>query len=226
MNFDKQDAHRLDIAAYHHGDPLDGQHCEPELPKDAPEDLCLDHLCNARAQMAEHIEKLARGATPMPAVMAYLQGVIRECVKAGISEWMEQEKNPSTFRGDEAVIALLEMVTNTMVGDGGQVTMTSRKVKLHAWAILYLLEKTPKTQTELAAMLGYTKANFCAVVQGYKRKQSLAQDLRKTRGMKSDAAVEIYRERATRVHKQRKQKEQTTCKTNSFSKFWTSTSKH
>lgn len=227
MKFDTPAAARLDIAAYHHGDPLDGQHCEPELPKDAPEDLCLDHLCQARAQMAEHVERLARGASPMPALMAYLQGLVRECVKAGIAEWMEQEKNPSTFRGDEAVIALLELVTNTMIGDGGQVVMSSRKVKLHAWAILYLLEKTDKTQTELARMLGYTKANFCAVVQQYKRKDTLAQDLRKTRGMKSDAAVEVYRERAKQVHKQRKEKEQTSCKTqtHSFSKFWTSTSR-
>jgi hypothetical protein len=202
--FDKPDAQRLDYAAYNHADPLDGQQYEPELPKDEPQDFCLDHLCAARSQMVAHIEQLMRGAAPAPAVVAYLQGV----------------------RGDEAVIALLELVTNTMVGDGGQVVMSSRKVKLHAWAILYLLQKTEKTQTELARMLGYTKANFCAVVQQYKHKDTLSQDLRKTRGMKSDAAVEVYRERAKQVHKQRKEKEQQ-CKTqtHSFNKFWTSTSR-
>jgi hypothetical protein len=227
MTFDKPDAQRLDYAAYNHADPLDGQQYEPELPKDEPQDFCLDHLCAARSQMVAHIERLMRGSAPAPAVMAYLQGVVQQCVKAGIGEWMKQENDPSTFRGDEAVIALLELVTNTMVGDGGQVVMSSRKVKLHAWAILYLLQKTEKTQTELARMLGYTKANFCAVVQQYKHKDTLSQDLRKTRGMKSDAAVEVYRERAKQVHKQRKEKEQTSCKTqtHSFSKFWSSTSR-
>jgi hypothetical protein len=206
--FDKPDAQRLDYAAYNHADPLDGQQYEPDLPKDEPQDFCLDQLCAARLQMVAHIEQLMRGAAPAPAVVAYLQGVVSECVKEGIGEWMKQENDPSTFRGDEAVIALLELVTNTMVGDGGQVVMSSRKVKLHAWAILYLLQKTEKTQTELARMLGYTKANFCAVVQQYKHKDTLSQDLRKTRGMKSDAAVEVYRERAKQVHKQRKEKEQ------------------
>ena len=222
MTFDKQDAARLDIAAYHHGDPLDGTHCEPELPKDAPEDLCLDHLCNARAQMAEHIKRLARGAAPMPAVMAYLQGVVSECVKAGIAEWMEQENNPSTFRGDEAVIKLLDAVMGTMAGDGGMVRISARQVRFRAEIILFLLEKTPKTLTQIAAENGYTKANASAIAKQYQHKHRL----RKTRGMKSDAAVEVYRERATRVHKQRKQQEKTKWKTNSFSKFWTSTSKH
>jgi hypothetical protein len=228
MTFDTTDAQRLDYAAYNHADPLDGQQYEPELPKDNPQDFCLDQLCAARSHMVSHIEQLMRGAAPATAVTQYLQSVVRECVKAGIGEWMKQENDPSTFRGDEAVIALLELVTNTMVGDGGQVVMSSRKVKLHAWAILYLLQKTEKTQTELARMLGYTKANFCAVVQQYKHKDTLSQDLRKTRGMKSDAAVEVYRERAKQVHKRRKEKEQTSCKTqtHSFSKFWSSTSRH
>jgi hypothetical protein len=216
MNFDKQDAHRLDIAAYHHGDPLDGQHCEPELPKDAPEDLCLDHLCNARAQMAEHIEKLARGAAPMPAVMSYLQGVIRECVKAGVAEWMEQENDPSTFKGDEAVIKLLDVVMGTMLGDGGMVRISARQVKFRAEVILFILQKTPKTLTQIAAEHGYTKANASAIAKQYQRKY----DLRKSRGMKSDAAVEVYRERAKRVHKERKQ-QQTICKTKSkFNSYW------
>jgi hypothetical protein len=214
---DKQDAARLDIAAYHHGDPLDGKHCEPELPKDAPEDLCLDHLCSARAQMAEHIERLARGAAPMPAVMAYLQGVLRECVKAGIAEWMEQENDPSTFKGDEAIIKLLDVVMGTMLGDGGMVRISARQVKFRAEVILFILQKTPKTLTQIAAEHGYTKANASAIAKQYQRKY----DLRKSRGMKSDAAVEVYRERARRVHKERKEKQQTSWKIKSkFNSYW------
>jgi hypothetical protein len=140
---------------------------------------------------------------------------------------MEQENDPSTFRGDEAVIALLDMVMNTMAGDGGMVRISARQVKFRAEVILYVLQRTPKTLTQIAKEHGYTKANASAVANGYVRKKTLHQDLTKARGMKSDAAVEVYRERATRVHKQRKEKEQQ-CKTNtqthSFNKFWTSMS--
>jgi hypothetical protein len=223
MTFDTPDAARLDIAAYHHGDPLDGQHCGPELPKDAPEDFCLDHLCNAREQMLEQIGKLSRGAAPMPAVMAYLQGIVRECVKAGMAEWMQQENDPSTFKGDEAVIKLLDVVMGTMIGQGGMVRISARQVKFRAEVILFILQKTPKTLTQIAAEHGYTKANASAIAKQYQRQY----DLRKSRGMKSDAAVEVYRERAKRVHKERKQKQKTSCKTqtHSFNKFWTSTSR-
>jgi hypothetical protein len=223
--FDKPDAQRLDYAAYNHADPLDGQQYEPDLPKDTPEDFCLDHLCNAREQMVEQIGKLSRGAAAMSAVMSYLQSIVRECVKAGMAEWMQQENDPSTFKGDEAVIKLLDVVMGTMIGQGGMVRISARQVKFRAEVILFILQKTPKTLTQIAAEHGYTKANASAIAKQYQRKY----DLRKTRGMKSDAAVEVYRERAKRVHKERKEKEQQ-CKTNtqthSFNKFWTSTSRH
>ena len=225
---DKTDGQRMDIAAYRHGSPLDAHDVmEPELPKDDPADYCLDHLCAARQQMAEHVARLSNGNAGTQAVALYLQGIIAQCVKAGIAEWMEQENNPSTFRGDEAVIALLDMVMNTMAGDGGMVRISARQVKFRAEVILYVLQRTPKTLTQIAKEHGYTKANASAVANGYVRKRTLHQDLTKARGMKSDAAVEVYRERAKRVHKQRKEKEQqwkTNTQTHSFNKFWTSMS--
>jgi len=223
---DKTDGQRMDIAAYRHGSTLDAHGImEPELPKDDPADYCLDQFCALREQMAEHVTRLANGSAGTQAVSVYLQGIIAQCVKAGIAEWMEQENDPSTFRGDEAVIALLDMVMNTMAGDGGMVRISARQVKFRAEVILYVLQRTPKTLTQIAKEHGYTKANASAVANGYVRKKTLHQDLTKARGMKSDAAVEVYRERATRVHKQRKEKEQQ-CKNNtqthSFNKFWTS----
>lgn len=225
---DRNDSERMDFAAYHHGSPLDANDVmSPELPKDDPADYCLDQLCAVRQQMAEHVTRLANGQAGPQAVAAYLQVIIAQCVKAGIAEWMEQENNPSTFRGDEAVIALLDMVMNTMMGDGGIVRISARQVKFRAEVILYVLQRTPKTLTQIAKEHGYTKANASAVANGYVRKKTLHQDLTKARGMKSDAAVEVYRERAKRIHKQRKQKEaqwKTNTQTHSFNKFWTSTS--
>ena len=225
---DKTDGQRMDIAAYRHGSTLDAHGImEPELPKDDPVDYCLDQFCALRERMAEHVTRLANGSAGPQAVSAYLQGIIAQCVKAGIAEWMQQENDPSTFRGDEAVIALLDMVMNTMAGDGGMVRISARQVKFRAEVILYVLQRTPKTLTQIAKEHGYTKANASAVANGYVRKKTLHQDLTKARGMESDAAVEVYRERATRVHKQRKEKEQQ-CKNNtqthSFNKFWTSMS--
>lgn len=223
---DKTDGQRMDIAAYRHGSSLDAHDVmEPELPKDDPADYCLDQFCAVRQQMAEQVAKLASGNAGAQAVSAYLQSVIAQCVKAGIAEWMEQENNPSTFRGDEAVIALLDMVMNTMAGDGGMVRISARQVKFRAEVILYVLQRTPKTLTQIAKEHGYTKANASAVANGYVRKRTLHQDLTKARGMKSDAAVEVYRERAKRVHKQRKEKEQqwkTNTQTHSskFNSYW------
>lgn len=221
---DKTDGQRMDIAAYRHGSTLDAHDVmEPELPKDDPADYCLDHFCAMRQEMAEHVARLASGAAAPQAVSAYLQAIIAQCVKAGIAEWLEQENNPSTFRGDEAVIALLDMVMNTMVGDGGMVRISARQAKFRAEVILFVLGRTSKTLTQIAAENGYTKANASAVANNYVKKRTLHHDLKKARGMKSDAAVEVYRERAKAVHKQRKQKEQQwkNQTTHSFNRYWT-----
>ena len=102
--------------------------------------------------------------------------------------------------------------------------MTSRQIELHAYAILFLLDRTPLTETQIGAKLGYTKANVSHVVRKYKKRH----DLRKSRGMKSDDAVESYRESATRVHAKRKNNTNKPCKQqptkSPFNKFWTSTS--
>jgi hypothetical protein len=214
----------MDVQAYRHGSSLDAESMEPEYPKDAPADLCLDQLGLVRHEMGLHIERLMAGGAGMAAVVAYLQGLISQCVVAGIAEWMEQENSPSTFHGDEAVIGLLNVITGTMVGDGGQMSMTSRQVELHAWVIMFLLERTEKTLTQIADETGYTRANASAIAKKYQKKL----ELRKCRGMKSDQACEIYRKRATIAHRKRKnQTTSTTCTTTNkplFNKFWTSTS--
>jgi hypothetical protein len=208
----------IDQAAYHNGSPLDGQIEEFRLPKDSPSDMCLDQLAAVRTEMGRHVESLLRRAGGLHAASAYLDGCVRKCVEAGLAEWMEQENDPCTFRGDEAVIALLDMVLGTMIGNGGRVTLTSRQVKLHAYSILFLLGRTNLTETEIGRRLGYTRANVSAVVRKYQRER----ELRKARGMKSDEAVESYRESATRVHAKRKH----LCKTqptnsNSFNRLST-----
>lgn len=211
----------LDYRNWKSKNDLDRSICGPELPKDEPADFCLDQLGAVKVQLEAHVGQLLAGKSGAAAAFAYLQGVVRRCVEAGIAEWLEQENNPSTWRGDEAVISLFELVTGTMVGAGGQVMMSARQVALHAWAILYLLEKTPLSQTEIGEKLGYTRANVCAVVKRYQRDL----ELRKSRGMKSDEAVEIYRERAKLSHAKRKKKGQQTCKSaQKFNSTWTSMS--
>lgn len=214
----------LDYRAYHSKNDLDREMCGPEFPKDDPADLVLDQFAAMRDQLVRGAAELSRGAGGVHAAQAFVdevQHIVRRSVAAGVAEWMDQEGNPTTFRGDEAVIALLNLITGTMVGDGGQVKMTSRQVALHAWVIMFLLEKTTKTLTDIADEGGYTRANASAVAKRYQKKLGL----RKCRGMKSDAACQIYSERAKLAHaKRKKQTNQTQCKqtnSNSFNRLST-----
>ena len=81
---------------------------------------------------------------------------------------------------------------------------SKRQQAMRAQAILFAIGRTHKTETQIAEEFGYTRANVSAVVKQYQRKLSLC----KSRGMKSEDAVEVYRERAKRVHTKRKQNEQ------------------
>jgi len=181
--FDKPDAARLDYANYHHGDPLDGQHCEAELPKDAPLDIFRDAL--------KFSDKPPQIAALSIVADKWALAVFGEFMR----EWRGQENEVQVVRGEhEAAIAMLHFCMNN----------PSREIALRAWCILFLMERTNKTEVQIAEEFNCTRANVSAMIKRVQREYGL----RKTRGMKSDAAVEVYRERAKRVHKERKQKEQ------------------
>jgi predicted transcriptional regulator len=215
----------MDYAVYHHGSSLDAESMDAELPKDTPADFCLDQLCVIRTEMGEQLSRLIAGPAGMAAALAYLHGVIKKCVEAGISEWMKQENDQGSItRGEDAIVLALQLVGDFLLDDmQSHRFITARQMAMRGQALLFATGRTHKTETQIAAEFGYTRANVSAVVKRYQRKL----DLLKSRGMKSDEAVETYRKRATRVHQQRKEKEQQ-CKSNtqthSFSKSWTSMS--
>jgi DNA-binding MarR family transcriptional regulator len=144
-----------------------------------------------------------------------------------MAEWMKQENDQGSIaRGEDAIVLALQLVTQLMRGDGeSHKVMTGRQQAMRAQAILFAIGRTHKTETQIAEEFGYTRANVSAVVKQYQRKLSLC----KSRGMKSEDAVEVYRERAKRVHAKKKNQEnqwKTNTQTHSFNKFWTSMSEH
>jgi len=180
----------------------------PELPKDSPADFCLDELAQMRVDILAKLGVMLAGAAGPQAVFAYLQWVLRRCTEHGMAEWMKQENDQGSIaRGEDAIVLALQLVTQLMIGQtsfDSHVVITGRQQAMRAQAILFAIGRTRKTETEIAKEFGYTRANVSAVVKQYQRKLGLW----KSRGMKSEAAVKVYRERATRVHNQRKQKEQ------------------
>ena len=222
MDHATSDAKRIDDQLAHHANPLDDYRVGPELPKDALSDHCLDGIAQFREQMRRDMAALITKGAGIDAILIYLQGIIRKGVEAGAAEWMEQENDPgSCARGEEAALIILQTVTGTLMGEGGYVRASARQIAMHGYALLFALGRTRMTETQIAEKFGYTRANVSATVRQYKRKF----DLRQSRGMKSDRAVEVYRQRAKQVHNQRKET-QNQCKTtnSSFNKFWTSTS--
>lgn len=193
---DTPDAARLDYANYHHGDPLDGQHCEPEMPKDAPLDIFRDAL--------KFTGKPASIQAVGNAAESWALAVFEEFMR----EWRGQENEAQAVRGEqEAAIAMLHFCTNN----------PSKEIRLRAKCILLILGRSKKSEVDIAREEGCTRANVSAKVKQIQRHYVL----RKARGMRSEAAVEVYRARATRVHKQRKQQEKTQWKNNSFNRLST-----
>ena len=204
------DSKRLDNQLAHHANPLDDYRVGPELPKDALSDYCLDGIAQFCEQMRRDMGALISKGATIDTILNYLQGIIRQGVEAGAAEWMEQENDPgSCARGEEAALIILQTVTGTLMGEGGYVRASARQIAMHGYALLFALGRTRMTETQIADKFGYSRANVSATVRQYKRKF----ELRQSRGMKSDRAVEVYRKRAKQVHNKRKET-QNQCKTN------------
>jgi len=176
----------LDYQAHHFGDPLDGSSVGPELPRDTALDIFRDAMRVTPFPLA-----LTRQAVEAWALIVF---------RAFLEEWHEQENDPgSCSRGDEAALEVLHLCTQN----------PKREIALRAWCMLFVLERTNKTETQIGRMLGYTKANVSAVVKSLQRDLKL----RKARSMKSDQAVDAYRTRAKAVHQ--RNKPTTSCQTKS-----------
>lgn len=173
--------------------------CGPELPHDTAEDVFLD----ARLRV--------KPPTELAPFVALLNWWSLEIFREFWREWDAQEHGHGASRsfGDEAAIRLLQALTNSH----------DRKTAMKAECYLAVINRKPESQTQIAAKYGVTRAAVSKVIVGIK------DDLRlpTARHMKSDTARESYRERALRIHRERKSK---LCKqpTNSFTKFWASMS--
>jgi DNA-binding MarR family transcriptional regulator len=199
------EAESLDYRLHHHASALDNMQVGPAMPSDSPADFCLDELAQMRADILAKLGVMLSTAAGPQAVFAYLQWVLRRCTEVGMAEWMKQENDQGSIaRGEDAIVLALQLVTQLMRGDGdSHKVMTGRQQAMRAQAILFAIGRTHKTETQIAEEFGYTRANVSAVVKQYQRKLSLC----KSRGMKSEDAVEVYRERAKRVHAKRKKQE-------------------
>ena len=206
MGHKLSEAESLDYRLHHHASALDNMQVGHELPNDSPTDFCLDELAQMRVDILAKLGVMLSTAAGPQAVFAYLQYVLRRCTEIGMAEWMKQENDQGSIaRGEDAIVLALQLVTQLMRGDGeSHKIMTGRQQAMRAQAILFAIGRTHKTETQIAQEFGYTRANVSAVVKQYQRKLNLS----KSRGMKSDQAVKVYRERAKRVHRKNKQQQQ------------------
>jgi hypothetical protein len=186
----------------------DVQTCEPELPHDTAEDVFLDARCRIAppAQLA--------------AFRALLDWWSLEVFRAFWKDYEAQEGGGHASRsfGDEAVIQMLQIITNSR----------DRKTAMRAECYLAVINRKPESQTQIARKYGVTRAAVSKIIVQIKddigpetwNKVGLPTP---ARHMKSDTARESYRKRALRIHQIRKDK---LCKqpTNSFNKFWASMS--
>jgi hypothetical protein len=194
-----------------HADPADYNEasCGPELPHDTAEDLFLDARCRVAA----------------PAQLASFRALLDwwslEVFKEFWKDYEAQEGGGHASRsfGDEAVIQMLQIITNSR----------DRKTAMRAECYLAVINRKPESQTQIARKYGVTRAAVSKIIVQIKddigpetwNKVGLPAP---ARHMKSDTARESYRERALRIHKIRKDKLCKTPTNSLFNKFWTSMS--
>lgn len=176
--------------------------CDPELPHDTAEDIFLD----------------ARQRVSLPPALAQYAALLDWWSLALFREfwrdWQEQEGGgqSSVAFGDEAAIRLLQALTKSH----------TRRTAMRAECYMAVINRVPEPQTKIAARYGVSKAAVSKIIVGICDELNMAP----ARHMKSDAARGSYRERALRVHRERKSrlcKTQKTETTSLFSKFWKST---
>jgi predicted transcriptional regulator len=177
----------------------DEQTCDPELPHDTAEEVFMDAKLRVR---------IPSDLVPFTAMVNWW------CLEVFRQFWKDYEAqegsgHSSRTFGDEAAIRLLQALQNSH----------DRRTAMRAECYLAVINRKPESQTQIAKKYGVTRAAVSKVIV------SIRDDLRlpTARHMKSDSARQSYRERALRIHKEKKSKICTT-QTNSFTKFWASTS--
>jgi hypothetical protein len=171
--------------------------CGPELPHDTAEDVFLD----------------ARPRVPPPPALAAQVALLNwwslEVFREFWKDYEQQEGGGHSSRtfGDEAAIRLLQALQNSH----------DRKTAMKAECYLAVINRKPESQTEIAKKYSVTRAAVSKVIVQIKDELGLPT----ARHMKSDTARESYRERALRVHKERKSKLCTTPTSNSYHRLST-----
>jgi len=171
--------------------------CGPELPHDTAEDVFLDARCRVAppAQLAPFV--------------ALLNWWSLEVFKEFWKDYEQQEGGGHRSRtfGDEAAIQLLHTLTGS----------NDRKTAMKAECFLAVIIRKPESQTLIAKKYGVTRAAVSKVIVGIRDELRLPT----ARHMKSDTARESYRERALRIHKERKDQICKTPTSNSFNRLST-----
>ena len=156
--------------------------CGPELPHDTAEDVFLDARLRVAlpAQLAPFVAPLNRWSLE----------VFREFWR----DYEQQEGGGHASRtfGDEAAIRLLQALQNSH----------DRKTAMKAECYLAVINRKPESQTLIAKKYDVTRAAVSKVCVGIVDELGL----NTARHMKSDTARESYRERALRVHQDKKSK--------------------
>lgn len=182
--------------------------CPAEYPHDTAEDIFLD----------------ARLRVKLPPELAAFKAMLDrwslELFREFWKDYEEQEGNGKSSRtfGGEAAIRLLQTLTSSR----------DRRTAMRAECYMAVINMNEESQTAIAKKYGVTRAAISKIIVQIKddigpsawKKVGLPVP---ARHMKSDTARESYRKRATRIHKEKKEKLCKTKKINLFSKFWTST---
>lgn len=173
----------------------DVQTCEPELPHDTAEDVYLD--ARLRTKLPEQLQPFA----------ALINWWSLEVFRQFWKDYEAQEGGGHASRtfGDEAAIRLLHALQNSH----------DRTTAMRAECYLAVINRKPESQTEIAKRYQVSRAAISKICVQIVNELGI----NKARHMKSDEAVISYRERAIRIHKQRKEK---ICKlptSNSFSRL-------
>jgi predicted transcriptional regulator len=173
----------------------------PELPHDCVEDLFLD---------AKLRVKMPTDLIPFTAMVNWW------AMRVFAEFWKDYEAQENISTGDRRADA-----TSTVIGVLQTVMgMKTRKVAMRAECLLALINKKEESQTEIAKKYDVTRAAVSKVIVQLKDDLGMPT----ARHMKSDTARESYRERALRVHAERKSKLCKTPTNSLFNKFWTSMS--
>lgn len=152
--------------------------CPAAYPDDSPEEIFRQWL--ADTALPSCLEQFS------DAVTKYCAEVFNSFWK----DWCNISGESTHSNGSEGAIALLQTMSQSR----------DNETSLKAHCYLFVINRTPLSETEIGKMHGVTRATVCERVKIIRNELGLPA----ARGMKSDRARRVYAERAKKIHDNRK----------------------